>query len=437
MTRLIAVLPAAISLFFATAATAADGEFDLNFGPGGQVGTDEFANPDVESHIHESVVGLPDGAALYYGNTPFEVHRYTVTGKLDPNFGTNGKTDAGDIGVKSESNGVMTVGNDGTIYTAARTTDTEGTVVCKFTAQGLPSLFADTQTACTSVATFPSAFEPVAMAMDATGGLLLLELNGSLIRFQPGGTLDTNFALPNGLFDLPTLAPDQSARPSAITLGPTGEIYVVGHSVSPLTSHAYVVKLQIDPNTGSVSPDPAFNSGAPLEPSCGPVVGSCKLASVDVSSNVLTIAGTNTSMATILRLDATSGQPHSAATELPLPGDATSLAVGDAILQQNGKLILVGTSVHPSSEAHGWLARVNLGCNASTLDTTFNSPNGFSSFEFEADTGVNAQDIATGQGRIFLAGHKELKDRLIQVATFANAESVFDTIFTDGFETCN
>lgn len=422
-------------------AYAADGEFDGSFGIGGMVATGETAStaPD---QVHEAVLGLPDGGTLYYGNSPLEIQRFTAAGVLDVAFGMGGKTQAPDPNLKLKSAGVMAVGSDGTIYAAAQATAVEGAIVCKFNAQGLPVVFADTQTSCTAVADFVNPFDPTAMTVDASGGLLVLSLNGSLVRFRSGGAVDVNFAPPTGQFALPPLIVGQGTRPADLTFDASGAIYVVGTSDSPVIWHAYATKLRVDANTGLASLDPNFHGGTPLEVACNGniVVPGCSLASVDIApGGSLVITGSYNSEARVIRLNAITGQATLPPSALPLPPDASGVAVRDAVLQQNGKLLVVGTTFH--NQAPGsriWLTRAQLSCDDVKIDAnTFGPPFGFSSFILVLSGSADGQDVAIGKGRVLVAGHDLETDDSVSVVALTDSEAFLDGIFADGFETCN
>lgn len=445
MTSRNANLAALLFLAATSAVGAADGEFDPSFGTGSTVATGEISILD-EPEAEATVFPLPGGASLYYGNTPFSVHRYTATGTLDLAFGMNGITPGPNVGQTVASSGVMAVGTDGTIYAAASTNadfNNGDVVVCKFTAQGQPTSFAATQTACTPIVNFADGFVPVSMAVDVGGGLVMLSDTGKLMRFLPNGNVDTAFAPPSGLFILPTLDnvdPDQFVRSTALTLDATGAIYVVGTDQTPAIARAYATKLRVNVNTGALFFDPAFNGGVPLQVPCGgdPALG-CRLESVDATAGRLTITGTHGFKAIVARLNATSGQPVSPPFEVPLPVDAISVTVNDAALQHDNKLLILGTSSYLSpAPAQVWVARINLSCAAAALDTSnFSVPNGYVIFTFVPDAASVGNNISIGQGRFYVVGHDTNGPRAFAIDAFQSAGAYIDGIFADGFESCD
>lgn len=442
MAKITMVYACLLSVMAIPTVNAADGEFDLGFGIGGQVMTGEIDVVD-EPFTSQSVIARTTGGVLFYGQTPFTVRQYTAAGDPDVAFGTNGVTQAPNIGQNAKSEGVMAVGADGMIYASASTEITQGVVVCKFTAQGQLALFTGTQTSCTSIANFATPFIPVSMAVDAGGGLLMLDFYGKLMRFLPSGTVDTAFSPPNGLFTLPPfngIDPDEFVNAHDLTLDAAGSIYVVGTNQNQVIGRAYATKLRVDANTKAVSFDLSFNAGAPLEVACGgnPAMG-CALKSVDASTGRLIVTGTHAFIPFLARLNSTSGQQILPPADVPLPNDATSANIRGAALQYNGKLLIVGTTSHPSLPSNlAWVARVNLNCSAAALDTAnFSPPTGSVSFTFLPDAMSEADHLAIGQNRLYVVGNDQNGPRSVNIVALSNAEAHLDRIFADGFEGCN
>lgn len=212
-----------------------DGNLDTSFGTGGRVLTD-FAGA---SETIYAIAIQPDGKIVAAGvstvtgsGNDFALARYRPDGSLDTSFGTGGKVTT-TIGPDSDTAYAVLVQPDGTIVAGGdsnRATTGVDFALARYTAAGvLDPSFGTGGIALTPIAQFGARDSIYALARQADGKLVAAGGEGdfTLVRYHADGSLDAGFGTGGKLAHLfgSTIG---AAR--AVTVAPTGEIYVAGHA---------------------------------------------------------------------------------------------------------------------------------------------------------------------------------------------------------------
>jgi uncharacterized delta-60 repeat protein len=269
------------------------GDLDPSFGTGGKVTT----NFGPSSMNAASALALQsDGKMVVAGTTAgssgrpeFAIARYNADGTLDPTFGSGGKVIT-DIDQQDFASGVI-VQADGKIVVAG---------------------------------------------YSGSGG----NTDGSMVRYNPDGSLDTSFGTGGKVTHL--FSGQLFTRATALTIQPDNKIVVVGGSIQSTSSFFYIARVNAN---GSM--DTSFGTGGRVSIAGG---GATSVALQPDGKMVLAGAG-------LLRLNADGSQDSAFGTGGQI---STSFTVGGVVLEPDGSVVVAGGNFA--------LARYDLN---GTLDTTF------------------------------------------------------------------
>ena len=308
------LLLAAVAIVFSATgqpALATDGDLDPTFGSGGKVVTDFNSSNDYLSRVAVQ----PDGKIVAVGTTHpshgFALTRYNPDGTLDATFGNGGKVITVIANVRGSGNALLIL-PDGKI------------MVCG--SIDLPS-------------SFDSSF--------------------ALLRYNADGTLDTTFG--NGGIVTTNVGPNDD-QAYAIALQSDGKIVTAGRrgiQFYPSEQRKGNVGLARFNPDGSI--DPTFGSGGIVTNDFGQGTESYAIALMIQSDGKLAIAGEALYEFLAARynsdgtLDPTFGSGGRALANFSSNWDAAT----DAVLQPDGKIVLVGWSEMNSPYYSFALARFN------------------------------------------------------------------------------
>jgi uncharacterized delta-60 repeat protein len=181
-----------ILVAFASAASAAPGDLDTSFGDGGRV-TTEFSRGDDGS---EAIVLQDDGKIVVAGGSygkGFALARYDRRGKLDPEFGRDGKVTTSFPSGPAVATGLALQG-DGRVIAAGFSENV--VALARYRRSGrLDTSFGDGGRVETKLG---HAASPDAVAIQGDGRIVVAGAAGSLrfwfvARYLPDGTLDRRF----------------------------------------------------------------------------------------------------------------------------------------------------------------------------------------------------------------------------------------------------
>jgi uncharacterized delta-60 repeat protein len=169
-------------------AQAAGGTLDSSFGTGGKVLTGFVRGADAAA---TGIALQPDGkivAAGHGGDWDFALARYTISGKLDPSFGSGGKV-LTDLGDEDDQATAVAVQKDGKIVAAGQTgyKSTQHLALARYTTGGKldPSFGNGGKVALANM------HKAHAVVIQAQGRIVVA--NCDLIAFTAGGMLDRGF----------------------------------------------------------------------------------------------------------------------------------------------------------------------------------------------------------------------------------------------------
>ncbi|HEX8637823.1 MAG TPA: FG-GAP-like repeat-containing protein [Pyrinomonadaceae bacterium] len=340
---------------FALARFNPDGSLDATFGTGGTVLTPVGTSSD-EAY---AVAIQPDGKIIVAGsaNANFAVVRYNANGTLDQGFGTGGKVITDVSGVDLAQ--AVLVQADGKIVVAGWSTSTSRYLIVRYNADGtLDASFGAGGKVIVQVGTSIIGGQVSSAALQADGKIIVAGDVGvdvgqstqprfSLIRLNTNGTLDSTFgsggkvvtAIPNG----------DGSRIYDVEIQADGRIVAAGSSFIPNSgnSETAVVRYNAD---GTL--DTSFGAGGIVKTKIGEVSSSGEAVQIQVNGKIL-VAGSSYGGSSAVRndfavvrfnadgsIDATYGTNGKVITAIGSRDDR----VRDAVIQPDGKLIVVGHS---------------------------------------------------------------------------------------------
>jgi uncharacterized delta-60 repeat protein len=301
-------------LFFGSwrTAQAADGDLDLSFGIGGKVVTDFNGSTDWLSRVAVQSDGKIVTAGVSNPGRKFALARYNPDGTLDPTFGTGGK-------VTTVLSGNVQGGADGLLLLPGGKIMVSGSV-------NLPS------------------------SVDTSFALLRYNSDGSLdTTFGNGGLVTTNIGSDD----------DQAIR---LALQADGKIVAAGRrgiQFYPTEQRKGNVALARYNSDGSL--DATFGNGGTVVNDFGQGLESYAIALIIQPDGRIIIAGESSYEFLVARyqangsLDASFGNSGYALANFSSNWDGAT----DAVLQSDGKIILIGWSQVNSPYDNFALARYN------------------------------------------------------------------------------
>ena len=238
---------------FAVARYGADGALDATFGTAGKVTTSVAANgarDSIYALTLQTVAGVPLLLAAG-GEGDFQLARYTMTGALDPTFGTTGTgTIAGLLGTSIGAARAVQVAADGKILVAGH--DNHDFALVRLDAAGIPDVTFGTGGRSITAVSATNWDEVQAMAIAADGKIVLAgwayeggssSANVVLGRYGADGLLDATFGTA-GLVTTPVAAGMRSDQANAVVLQADGRvpaIRVVAAGFASASNNDFVV----------------------------------------------------------------------------------------------------------------------------------------------------------------------------------------------------
>lgn len=413
--------PAVTAALFALAgvAHAAPGGLDPTFGVGGRVTTDfnlstDWANAVARQSDGKLVVVGTSYTNNDYSDEDFAIARYNADGSLDPSFGTNGRVTTDFPGLAAVASSVL-VQPDGKILVAGGAfplfTFLGNMELVRYNPDGsLDASFGDGGIVTTVFAHGSYAF---ALALQPDGKILAAGTD--FVNFSSEANSDTDFALARYQADgSPDFGFGSSGQVTtdferlnddafAVLVRPDGRIVVVGSSRDRLTDYdfaavRYLANGQLDPAfgaNGKVSTDFArgFDRArtAALQPD-----GSIVAAGLAIRQN-----GSHENFAAVRYLpDGALDTAFGGDGKVQVSFGSCCQFANRALLQGDGRIVLVGFADTESSDSDFLLAR--LAANGA-LDTTFGTGGRVRTSFGDLNGGANGA-VLLPDGRIVAVG---------------------------------
>ncbi|MBI3345430.1 MAG: hypothetical protein HY028_11360 [Gammaproteobacteria bacterium] len=339
---------------FLVARYNADGSLDSSFGTGGRVTTD-FGAEDVA----QAVAIQPDGKIIVVGYTingssgDFALARYNPNGSLDSGFGGSGKlvTDFGGYdlayAVALQPDGKLIAGGLSTTPSnlgdfALVRYNPNGTLDLSFGVAGLQRTSFGAVEVIDALVLQP---DGKILAAGATATVSLSDANFALVRYNSNGTLDSGFGLGGGV------TTDFGGFDEAvdIKLQADGKIVAAGYSGG---AGGTLGNFALARYTSSGGLDTSFGTGGKVTTDFGSFDGAGSLI-IQPDGKIIAAGATGTTTNAdfaLVRYNLDGSLDTSFGTGGKRTTDFGRIdASRDAVLQPDGKMVLVGTSYNSSA----------------------------------------------------------------------------------------
>jgi uncharacterized delta-60 repeat protein len=345
-----------------------DGSLDNTFGIGGTVLTPIGTGIDRA----DALVLQPDGKLVAAGFTDnpisrydFALVRYNPDGSLDISFGDNGVVTT-PIGSNNDqahsivlqSDGKLVVAGDGTINGSADFTivryNTDGSLDTNFGNNGIVTTpIGANYDLATAIVLQPDGKLVVSGSYNAGG-----DYDFALVRYNPDGTLDTNFGS-GGIATPPTGIRNDQAR--ALVLQPDGKLVAAGLSIITNDNNGFAL-ARYNPD-GTL--DTGFGNGGTLVTSIGPSFDEVYSLNLQVDGKLVAGGTTRVNSVTydddfaLVRYNSDGSLDTSFGVGgiITHPVGTSSDRISALTLQPDGKLVAAGFSGNTGADADVTVAR--------------------------------------------------------------------------------
>jgi uncharacterized delta-60 repeat protein len=385
--RLSAPAAAAALFAFAGVALAAPGGLDPTFGSGGRALTDFNLSTDLANAVARQADGKLVVVGTTYTNNDFSgedfaIARYNADGTLDPSFGTNGRVTTDFPGLAAVASSVL-VQPDGKILVAGGAfplfTFLGNMELARYNPDGsLDASFGDGGIVTTVFAHGSYAF---ALALQPDGRIVAV--GTEFVDFSSEANSDTDFAIaryeadgsPDFSFgsggqvttDFERLNDDAFA----VLLRSDGRIVVVGSSRSRLSDYDFAAARYL----GNGQLDTAFGQGGKVSTDFAGGFDRARTAALQPDGDIVAAGfairpnGSHENFAAVRYLaDGALDPAFGGDGKVQVSFDSCCQFANRALLQRDGKIVLVGFADTESSDSDFLLARLNAN---GALDATF------------------------------------------------------------------
>ena len=426
-------------------AHGADGDLDINFGGTGIVSGAEVTPDGQAAIVYHRVSSrvFPDGSVAISGTRPHVITKYLPDGNLDANFGSGGSTEA-PLGPYGHAGTGLVRSHTGDLFSMAAATDDQNNlsvVICRFSADGQPAVFSATNTQCVDhLLGIANLDWPNDLAIDASGGIVVVGLRGQIVRFNADGSADQGIG-PNGIYVVTPLNMNDLFHYIESIEIEGDAIYLTGWlEEENVKTNGIVHKFRLQPDAEPTR-DPDFNQGNYVLVPCGATdTSTCVLRDSALYSNSIVATGFGQFsgvFGTVVRLDKTSGEIAPIVSVLVFTaGPTTNADLRSIAAQSNGDFVVAGIlRADPNAVDLDRLvvARVRAGCTV-PYDSGFGS-NGWVALPYAIDRDSMGTSVAIGNGRLYAAGYTYMNGPIVEsIAAFENSVALSDGIFAHDFE---